>query len=400
MSSPSLGNFFNDRDKYECRNPLADPTALLRNFIPKDQADLISYVYHCCPDINIQDAQSYVNQGTKLAEDLNNIANDISKSGCSDKIKEELWKEQIKSLATPQNAVCLMWHLTQKCAQNDNLYTEGAMIIHSNGNLSGKRIELFLRACGDTENEEYKEKVGYPAYTRISTHMPGRFKEEQWGLDLVNMNLPAQKNTLLFGTLDDGTLYLKMEDHGCPPALKQPIGSEEQKKMMPQFKGHVVDFAKTREGINKFVEKKGYIRPQARRENTPKDAVVLYKKALNEALKHNKIDKQTYKKYLACSDKGITTMNNILKSINHPLIQTKRHKTIDLTQLPKDNIAINTANLNTPPPTKTHKMITNAQTALSVAISRFSEIEKKAKGQDLQNDENINVVGMEVHVKI
>lgn len=382
------------------RFPLANPAIFISGLGNSSEVkhNLFNFWYHHCPNIDMETYKQNIETGQKLVADLKKIAKDYPLGELNDAV----WIDKIKSLATGDNAVALMWYLMNKCAENDNLYTEGAMVIHPNDNLSGKRIELFLRACGDDEN--YIKNIGYNAYTRISTHMHGRFEDEQWGLDLLNMGLPAQKHTILFGTLDDGTLYIKMEKHGCPPVFKQVPGSEKQKKMLPQFVGHTQDYAATRPITQPFISDDRIIKLAPRRENVPKPVITIYKKALKEALDNGTINKDEYEKNLTCIEHGLTEMSNALDPIvRKNTLKPKHAQTIDLTQLPKLNSAdskdVSTSS-KTPPPTKMQKNLKTTKTTASVALNQINELIDKGKGKDLHDAKDINVVGEEVHLLI
>lgn len=116
-------------------------------------------------------------------------------------------------------AVSLMWLFTAKAAACNKLFTSGAY-----RQADGEGLRDFLILCGTAE---------HPAHGRISTHMnelKGETREVEfdgsqkkitaddphWGLDIRNMQLPANTRTINFGLLPDGSLYIKMEKRGCP----------------------------------------------------------------------------------------------------------------------------------------------------------------------------------------
>ena len=137
-----------------------------------------------------------------------------------------------------QAAVSLMWFLTAKTAEYNELYVSGSMRL-----AEGEKLRDFLKMCG--------QYSGNPAYGRISTH----FKENlgrvgmlqgdkpQWGLDLRGMGLPAGKNTILFALQPDGSLYIKMEDSGCPPFWKSGFRTSAN---FSEWARHAADFVKSR----------------------------------------------------------------------------------------------------------------------------------------------------------
>lgn len=90
------------------------------------------------------------------------------------------------------------------------------------------------------------------AYPRISTHYTERIDEtyalhsQQRGIDIrksPNCALPANKNTVLFFRLGDGTTIMKIESAGCPPFWQD--GFRNTKSAM-EFGRHSTDYFRSR----------------------------------------------------------------------------------------------------------------------------------------------------------
>lgn len=124
----------------------------------------------------------------------------------------------------------LMWFLTAKVAQQDKLYIGGAMRIDD----PDGKIRKFIEKAGATS-----------VYPRISTHMKENVLtgKPQKGLDLRDMGLPAGKHTILFAKQNDKTLYIKMEESGCPPFWKTGFVS---KQNFTEYARHSFQYIKTR----------------------------------------------------------------------------------------------------------------------------------------------------------
>lgn len=85
-----------------------------------------------------------------------------------------------------------------------------------------------------------KENVGLDwkkeAYDHIMKKKLYGTNKYQYGFDLPNIGLPANKRTILFAMEPDGSLYIKMEAHG--------LGS------FREFVGHTFNFIETRKASN------------------------------------------------------------------------------------------------------------------------------------------------------
>lgn len=144
--------------------------------------------------------------------------------------------EDLKDRANPKAAVALMWLLTAKAAQANKLFTSGSMRL-----AEGEKAGQFLKACGQGR-----------VYGRISTHFQenvgkiGKFKADkpQWGFDLKNKGLPAEKHTILFALQPDGSLFVKLENKGVP--------SWTNWSNFKEWLGHALDYLKSRPFIAKL----------------------------------------------------------------------------------------------------------------------------------------------------
>lgn len=215
----------------------------------------------------------FIEAGKKIEErlaDPNNKATDlkailegitIPTSDGTKRVKGENNTHMVdKQIDSSEAIVALMWVLTAKVAEHSDLFVSGAMRL-----AEGEKTRNFLVACGSSAN-------GPGVYNRISTHMGEHLtlgaENPQKGIDLGNQGLPAGKRTVLFALQPDGSLYLKMEEHGCPP----PMSSF---KNFLEFMGHVFDFIKTR-----FTGED----PKARKEAVPKAIKNNYKVKLENLL--------------------------------------------------------------------------------------------------------------------
>lgn len=181
-------------------------------------ADLDAFIKKT-PGVNKADVMAHIKEGNDLLKQLKN------------------GETPDPSKTNPKAVVSIMWALTNKAAEKGQLYVSGAMRVQIGDNKAdGARVQNFLNACGN-ENKS--------SYGRISTHMKENILEgeKQRGIDLKDMGLPAGKQTVLFADQHDGSIYLKMEEHGCPPFWEKGYRNYDNFK---EFIGHSTDFITTR----------------------------------------------------------------------------------------------------------------------------------------------------------
>jgi hypothetical protein len=178
---------------------------------------------------------------------------------------------------TTHHARDLMWFLTARVCETNQQFISGTLRMDD----PEKRIFDFLNRCqgiaGSTE--------GNRVYDRISTHF-GLYNHtleegKQKGLDMGNLHLPGNKHTLLFSQLPDGTTFIKMETHGCPPFWKTGFRSFAN---FQEFVGHTLDLFKSKLGhsnLEGLCDEAKILKPK--RENVSKEIKTLYHKTL-EAL--------------------------------------------------------------------------------------------------------------------
>lgn len=208
------------------------------------------------PEVTDEQMQGFVTRGENLFKEFS--------KGSS---VEELSKNEVFK-PSPENAVALMWFLTAKVAEQDKLFFSGSMRL-----AHGEMTRDYLKKCNSEE---------ILLYARISTHFKENLgkrgenglqaDEYQSGLDLRGRGLPAGKNHVLFALQPDGTLFLKMEEYGCPPFWK---ATHRTFANFREFMGHAGTYVKSR-----FIRAtKGL---PARKEHVPKAAIKLFKQAMDE----------------------------------------------------------------------------------------------------------------------
>jgi len=130
-------------------------------------------------------------------------------------------------------------------------------------------------------------------YERRSTHFPERVEETfqlnpggQRGLDMKSdddsLRLPANKKTILFFRLADGTTAVKMEKSGCPPFWREGFQTMDCAK---EFGNHSMDFFRTR-----VVENKGM--KASRKEIIPQRYIDAFEGALDVYYPNEKIEEE------------------------------------------------------------------------------------------------------------
>lgn len=198
-----------------------------------------------CPNVSEKEMNRLLAVGTKLESTLVKLAKTVK--------SEKEWKEEIDhfSLASPDKAVALMWVLTKKAAERGDLFTTGAMTVAGGKHLTGKMLEQFLHACGRNPYDPY-DKTNY-TYNRISSHKGEKLAkgDSQYGLDLRDKGLPAGKHHILFAAQPDGSLFIKMEEHGCPPFWQ--TGFKTLKNFKEYF-DHAVSYITARPTIAKTLK--------------------------------------------------------------------------------------------------------------------------------------------------
>lgn len=206
-----------------------------------------------CSGIDAESMNFMIEKGDELIGELQVAARD-----------ENEWQRLLSDgeKINKQAAIYLMWALTKKTAEQEDLYTEGAIRIGGGAPLTAEKLEQFFLACGgarfqqSSEPIEQRQLTGGDAYFRISTHMHEGMKggARHRGLDLGDMPptesrtiaLPAEKRTILFARQADGTFYIKMEAHGVPPFWSKKFRSF---KNFGEFFGHAADYIMTRKPI-------------------------------------------------------------------------------------------------------------------------------------------------------
>ena len=262
---------------------------------PIVQERLHSFCKQYCRNISVEEMEKYILQGIELELHLADSKMTIE----DEDFKKEGW---IK----PESVVALMWLLTAKAAYSKDLYTSGSMRL-----ANGKKIRDFIKACG-----------GPLVYARISTHFRenlGKTRileadKTQWGLDLKEMGLPAEKNTLLFALQPDGTLFLKMEGHGCPPFWRKGFRTFGHFK---EFIGHTIDYLRSR--VN-HTPKSGLT--FTRKEHVPLDIKKEFQKVMQFLYPSSgpswfsrfSMSSEGKKLYKEGKTYGISTMKNILEN--------------------------------------------------------------------------------------
>lgn len=247
-----------------------------------------------CPGVSANELRSFLDEGAKLEAKLLDAAG-----------SDEKWEKLLadKEITNPKSAVHFIWRLHEKAALQGDLFTSGAMRLGKGEPLTAEKLERFLIACGQGQ-----------AYSRISTHMKENLtkSDTQWGLDLRGMGLPSSKNTILFAKQTDGTLYVKIEEHGCPPFWTKKFASI---KNFSEFVGHGIDYITSRPMYAKI--QKIFVKGpadqgsklQQRREKVPEYVSAAFKKTMY-ALHSSKEAKALYKEGKKF---GISRMEQLLK---------------------------------------------------------------------------------------
>lgn len=251
-------------------------------------------------DGNIADMKGAIAKGEDLASRLSNAkdAEEAKKIGHELQLADE----------GPKSVSNLMWFLMARAAAQDELYTSGAMRLDD----PGRKVEAFLRACG-----------GGDVYPRISTHMKENLKgASQSGLDLRNEGLPAKKNTLLFAGQNDDppTLFLKMEESGCPPFWKKEFRSFHN---FTEFARHTADFISTR-----FADPADGMEAK-KKEHVPKAVQKEFEatvRVVGSSLNNQKDDVEALIK--KGNTKGLSEMSKILEGKNDPIVKDFREKNL------------------------------------------------------------------------
>lgn len=234
------------------------------------------------------------------------------------------WKNEITRLGlnTPENAANLMWLLTKKGAERGDLFSSGVVKV-AGGMITGKMVEQFLLACGNGK-----------AYSRISTHMGEKLKadETQYGLDLRDKGLPAEKHHILFAAQPDGSIFIKMEKNGCPPFWEKGFRTLDNFR---EFFRHAVSYISSRPPIAKIVKFLGLksspqgARLEERKEHVPAALKREFKKTVDLLFPSNRVsffeklglmkssnEKIAQKIYSEGKTHGITRMRELISEID------------------------------------------------------------------------------------
>eukprot|EP00005_Dracoamoeba_jomungandri_P007655 CAMPEP_0174273576 /NCGR_PEP_ID=MMETSP0439-20130205/55013_1 /TAXON_ID=0 /ORGANISM="Stereomyxa ramosa, Strain Chinc5" /LENGTH=331 /DNA_ID=CAMNT_0015364821 /DNA_START=93 /DNA_END=1085 /DNA_ORIENTATION=+ len=202
------------------------------------------------------------------------------------------------------NAVSLMWLLVAKIASFGELFTSGVVRIDD----PGAKIFCYLAQCRGT-------------YERQSTHFQECIEsikqlhegKIQLGLDCRGMGLPSKKNTILFSRLPDNSLFIKLEEFGCPPFWQRELRNF---KNFREWMGHSKGFLYTR-----FWNTPGGIKV-TRKEHTNKQMFDVFVNTLSDWANcevEPKEKEEMAKKVKEYTKKGksggLTVMMNILNTL-------------------------------------------------------------------------------------
>jgi|GEM_PF-3802596 len=276
---------------------------------PEEEERLKDFCKKYCPEVTEPEMISYIKTGQEIAEALSN--KDTKLEDILVNINKN--KEPNEKLTGAKAAVSLMWLFTAKTSQLDKLYTSGVMRLSD-----GQRVGEFLKLCGGSE-----------VYGRISTHMKenlgatrGRITADnpQNGYDLRDEGLPAGKQTILFALQPDGTLFIKMEENGCPPFWKKGFRSL---KNFREFVGHSIDFI-----VSRFRKEEKTGMTITHKEHVPKEVKKEFKKAMEFLFS---TPKEAQEKYEQGAKFGLSKMTEILnqekRNIERKVGELKNFKT-------------------------------------------------------------------------
>lgn len=213
--------------------------------------DIEAFRASLSPNVTSREMKDYIQEGNKLMQQLAELPAD---------------GKMPPALTNPKSVVAVMWALTNQTAEKGQLYISGAMRVDTGSPEKAKQIEKFFIACGQGSQPN-------TSYARISTHMKENLAKGQfqWGIDIPDV-LPAGKRSVLFAPQPDGTLFVKMEAHGCPPFWEKGFRTFDNFK---EFVGHATDFINTRGD-----KTKSHVYDK-RKEHFPKDLKKEYAKTLD-----------------------------------------------------------------------------------------------------------------------
>lgn len=233
-----------------------------------------------CPGVSISDMYQMVSRG----EEIEGLIHSCILEG---KQLPPLVAEQL----TSHDAVCLIWLLMVKAGQQDKLHISGSFRIDDPSGL----IFEFLKACG-------KERC----YGRISTHLKENVAplRGQWGLDVRDQKLPAGKHTILFAQQPDQTLYMKIEESGCPPFWQKKHRSFSN---FVEYIKHTLDYL-----ITRLIEKPKMIK-KTYREETPSEIKQVFVKAMDQLYESSRERNDKKARIQKGINLGISEMYNQLK---------------------------------------------------------------------------------------
>jgi hypothetical protein len=181
-------------------------------------------------------------------------------------------------------------------------------------------------------------KASPGVYVRVSTHFTESSNRwRHYGIDLRNMGLPAKKHTLVFAQRANGTLFLKMEEHGCPPFLFFAIKFFSIRNFL-EFTGHAIDYVCTRKVLRTltrpikilFIRKSSINNPYPPRTEEEIDIKIAttFLKALKQLKETKDLHRSIIHRHWSDAKKyGISKMHEILSKIedNLPSIQDAKN---------------------------------------------------------------------------
>lgn len=255
-------------------HPFKDPKFINKMKIYREQH---------CDTFSLSEKQmfDYIDRGE-------NIVNSLKKTDTKSKINI--------NECTDKDVCSIIWFLMAKATMIDEQYEQG----------------MFAFPDEDKLIFNYLLKHPY-VYGRISTHYQESSEshpQSPWighfGIDPRSGSLPAFMRTILFGHRQDGSTFIKIEEHGCPPFWRWKfltLGN------ILEFLGHAFDYIRSRP-IFRCVQIWRSERLETRTEDIHSNIYELFSKIIN---KYTHLSHKEKRNALIEGERGLSFMYNFIK---------------------------------------------------------------------------------------
>lgn len=150
--------------------PISDQTRVTED---STEERLEKFRHQYCQSIDKETMDAMITSGEDILKQLLKAAQQTPEGASATTTEKTPFQEILekREITNKAAAICILWAITKKVAELNELFTSGSIRIGRESGLSSDQLEQFFKACGRRSDDP-----GAPTYSRISTHM----KEGTW----------------------------------------------------------------------------------------------------------------------------------------------------------------------------------------------------------------------------